>query len=278
VNAVAQRVRGARTLAFPQSHRRLDTLPGYRLRGGGNHHLTGKHYLRRGLSSRQRVQYLIDHYALEATLWDDTYHHAVYSGSGVDLWRHDNISINLQGSSEFRGSLHEGELKLALWVADVPLHQMNLSLLSDPDMGVAPFVGRSQGCSNWHPEARAVFDKAFPQNAAMFFCFAAVKGVARAIAAPGVIGVRGSEQVSTTRSEAERFHRNYDIFWRNLGGHDGNAMGYVIPLDGKADNGPGHRRRARKRREHWAAIEASTVDALDVYRIVEHGYAQHHAT
>jgi uncharacterized protein VirK/YbjX len=264
VTALAKRARAARALAFPRQHRYLNTLPGYWIRGGGTHHLDGKHYLRRGLSGRQRVQYLIDHYALEAAHWDRAYHRAVYGGSGVDLWRHDNISINLQGSSEFRGSLHEGELKLALWVDDLPLHQMNLSMLVDPGLGAIPFVGRSQGCSNWHPEARAVFDKAFPQNAAMFFCFAAVKGVARAIGARGVIGVRGSEQVSATRSEAERFHRNYDMFWRNLGGHD-DSMGFFIPLDGKADNDSGHRRRARQRRANWAAIEASTVDALDAH-------------
>ena len=271
-------LRPLRVLAFTRAHLRLLTLPVYQEFGitlFGNdpfHHLSNRHYLRRGLSVRQRIQYVHDHYTVESRHWRQSYRHAVYGGTGLELWRQESqgstFTIKLEGSSSVRGSLYEGELKLALWVDDLPLHQMNVSLVTEPTLGsVVPFVGRSQGCANWHPEARSAFERSFPQNSAMFFCFAAVSGVARLIGAPGVIGVRGHEQVCADPDEAARFHRNYDGFWQALGGTDDGGLGTFIPLpdyDKPVENSSAsHRKRARKRRKHWADIDAAAVQALE---------------
>jgi uncharacterized protein VirK/YbjX len=270
-------LRPLRVLPFTGAHLDLLALPVYqqfgttRFREDLFHHLSHPHYLRRGLAVRERIGYILDHYTAESRHWHHSYHHHVYAGPGLQLWRHDTdgpvFTITLTAASPTRGSLYEGELKLTLRVDDLPLHQMNFSLINHPTLHTpVPFIGRTQGAGNWHPEARAAFDHHFRQNSASYFCFAALAGIARTIGAPAIIGVRADEQVFTTPADAARFHRNYNDFWKALGGTDHGGLGYYIPLpdyDRPVHNkSASHRRRARKRRKHWAAIDTATIHAL----------------
>ena len=237
-------IRSTRAILHPRSNIRLVAA------GRGLRHLSEKHYLRRGLSIGQRVRLALDHHAAEQRL-----------PVGAELWRRDEIRIVLDRSNHV---VQEGDLTVALIVGDNPLHKMTVALVGQ---GV-PFIGRSQGCANYHPEAREEFDAAFPQNSAARCTFAAVSGLARALRADHVIGVRAREQVCVPMDHYDewlRFHRDYDELWESLGGKD-SGFGFIIPLldhDKPVEaSSASHRRRARKRRAHWAEIERETIDVI----------------
>ena len=218
---------------------------------GSLHHLSEKHYLRRELTTAQRVRFALDHKT-----------HNTITVDRVELWRRGNAFIVIHQSDHV---VREGDLTVALHVADKPLHKMTLSLIHT---GI-PFVGRSQGCANYHPEAREEFNEQFPQNSAARFVFAAVSGIARAVGSDRVIGVRAAEQVCVPHGHYDewlRYHRDYDELWESLGGKDFGGLGYVIPLldyDKPVEaSSASHRRRARKRRQHWLEIERDTIDAM----------------
>ena len=236
--AIIQHIRSMRALSCPRQCHQL-------LRSNGIlHHVNEKHYLRTGLSIGQRTRFALDH----SRLWNYP---------DLELWRHDDIAI-----STSKETTKEGDVSLILRVGDKPLHKMKFSVIGD---GV-PFIGKSQGCSNWHPEARESFEKTFPQNSAMRFCFSAVCGIARAIGTENVIGVRSHQQVCFDPHDHERFTRNYDGFWETLDGQDSGGLGHVIPLpdyDKPIEaSSTSHRKRARKRRAFWSQIEEATMASL----------------
>ena len=69
-------LRPLRVLAYRESHLKLLALPVYKqfgatmLREHPFHHISHHHYLRQGLTVRQRVQYVYQHYAFESHMVD----------------------------------------------------------------------------------------------------------------------------------------------------------------------------------------------------------------
>ena len=204
---------------------------------------------------------------IDSQIWQETYHQAVYGAFGLELWHHKgdeaDFTIRLQAGKRITP---EGDLRLTLFVDDLPLHHINFSWLRETEDTVVPFIGRSQSCSSYHPDAREIFERCFPNNSPAYFCFAAVPGMARLVGAPSLRGVRSCEQIGAELDEGVNFARAYDDFWKSLGGTEDGGFGVHIPLPDHnkplTQSSNSHRKRAKKRRRHWAAIEESTMLAL----------------
>ncbi len=267
-------LRPLRALAYREAHRKLLALPVYKqfgatmLREDPFHHISHCHYLRQGLTVRQRVQYVYQHYAFESRQWTADYRQAVYGGPGLELWRGDGgeavVTIRLEAG---RRDVPEGDLSIVLSVGNATLHRINFSWLAHTQDGtVTPFLASSQTC----PEALFAFERAFPQNSPAFFCFAAVEGVARVVGCTAILAVRSHEQIGARKGcNTAHFKSSYDNFWRALGGWDCGRQGFLVPLPAHekplSKLSSSHRRRAQKRREHWKAIEAATVETLEPF-------------
>lgn len=272
-------LRPLRVLAYRETHRKLLALPVYKhcearmLREDPFHHISHASYLRQGLTVRQRVQYVYQHYAFESRQWTDDYRQAVYGGPGLELWRsHGGRAVFTIRLEAGRRDIPEGDLSIVLSVADATLHRINFSWLADTQNGtVTPFLACSQTCPfNSNTEAVFAFERDFPQNSPAFFCFAAVEGVARVVGCTAILGVRSHEQIGARKDrDTAHFESSYDNFWRALGGWDCGRQGFLIPLPahGKplSELSSSHRRRAQKRRRHWKAIEAATVETLEPF-------------
>ena len=235
------------------------------------HHISHRLYLRKGLTVRQRVQYVYQHYAFESRQWTDDYRQAVYGGPGLELWRSHRggavVTIRLGAGGR---TVPEGDLSIVLSVDNAVLHRINFSWLADMQDGtVTPFLASSQGRSS-NTEARFAFERDFPQNSPAFFCFAAVQGVARVVGCTAILAVRSHEQICARKGrDTTHFTSSYDNFWRALGGWDCGRQGFLVPLPAHekplSELSSSHRRRAQKRRRHWKAIEAATVDTLEPF-------------
>jgi uncharacterized protein VirK/YbjX len=270
-------LRPLRVLAYREAHRKLLALPVYNqfgatmLREDPFHHISHRRYLRQGLTVRQRVQYVYQHYAFESRQWTDDYHQAVYGGPGLELWRSDEggavVTIRLEAGWR---EVPEGDLSIILSVGNAALHRINFSWLADTQDGtVTPFLACSQsGPRSSNTEALLAFERDFPQNSPAFFCFAAVEGVVRVVGCTAILAVRSHEQICARKDrDTAHFKSSYDNFWRALGGLDCGRQGFLVPLPAHekplSKLSSGHRRRAQKRRGHWKAIEAATVETLE---------------
>jgi uncharacterized protein VirK/YbjX len=271
-------LRPLRVLAYREAHRKLLALPVYKqfgatmLRQDPFHHLSHGRYLRQGLTVRQRIEYVYQHYAFESRQWTDDYRRAVYGGPGLELWRSPGggavVTIRLGAG---KPDVPEGDLSIVLSVDNAPLHRISFSWLADTQDGtVTPFLASSQ---TWprsrNTDALFAFQRDFPQNSPAFFCFAAVEGVARVVGCTAILAVRGHEQICARKGRGAHFKSSYDNFWRALGGSDCGRQGFLIslpthqkPLNKRSSS---HRRRAQRRRRHWKAIEAATVETLEPF-------------
>jgi uncharacterized protein VirK/YbjX len=164
----------------------------------------------------------------------------------------------------------EGDLSIVLSVDNVVLHRINFSWLADTQDGtVTPFLACSQRRSNF-TETLLAFERDFPQDSPAFFCFAAVEGLARVVGCTAILAVRSHEQICARKGrDATHFKSSYDNFWRALGGWDCGRQGFLVPLPAHGKplrkRSSSHRRRAQKRRAHWKAIEAATVETLEPF-------------
>jgi uncharacterized protein len=272
-------LRPLRALAHREAHRKLLALPVYNqfgatmLREDPFHHISHRYYLRQGLTVRQRVQYVYQHYAFESRQWTDDYRQAVYGGTGLELWRSHGggavFTIRLKAAGR---DAQEGDLSIVLSADNAALHRINFSWLADTHDGtVKPFLASSQtGPRSSNSEALFAFERDFPQNSPAFFCFAAVEGIAHVAGCTAMLAVRSHEQIWARKGrDTAHFKSSYDNFWRALGGWDCGRQGFLVPLP--AHEKPlsklsgSHRKRAQKRRRHWKAIEAATVDTLEPF-------------
>ena len=270
-----------RVLADREAYWKLLALPVYKqfgatiLQEDPFHHISHRHYLRQGLTVRQRVKYVYQHYAFESRQWTDDYRQAVYGGPGLELWRSHGggavFTIRLEAG---RRDVPEGDLSIVLSVDSAVLHRISFSWLAHTQDGtVTPFLACSQtqtGPRSSNTDARFAFERDFPQNSPAFFCFAAIQGVARVVGCTAILGVRSGEQICARKGrETAHFKSSYDNFWRALGGWDCGRQGFLVPLPaherplGKLSSS--HRRRAQKRRRHWKAIEVATVETLEPF-------------
>ena len=270
-------LRPLRVLAYREAHWKLLALPVYKqfgatlLREDPFHHISHRYYLRQGLTVRQRVQYVYNHYAFESRQWTDDYRQAVYGGPGLELWRSDGggavVTIRLEVGER---DVPEGDLSIVLSVDNAALHRINFSWLADTQDGtVTPFLASSQTVPrSSNTEALSAFKRDFPQNSPAFFCFAAVEGVARVVGCIAILAVRSHEQVGARKGcDTAQFKRSYDDFWRALGGWDCGRQGFLVPLPTHkkplSKLSSRHRWRALKRRRHWETIAAATVETLE---------------
>ena len=171
-------LRPLRVLAYREAHRKLLALPVYKQfgatmlqRGILFHHISHRHYLRQGLTVRQRVQYVYEHYAFESRQWTDDYRQAVYGGPGLELWRSHGggavVTIRLEAG---RRDAPEGDLSIVLSVDNAVLHRIKLSWLVDTQDGtVTPFLASSQtGPRSSNTEALLAFERDFPPKLTSF--------------------------------------------------------------------------------------------------------------
>ena len=268
-------LRPLRVLLFPKAHVNLGRLY---IQGGflsaaalidQFHHLNHAHYLCRSLTLSQRVRFASAHYDFEFEKFDVRYKRAVYLGDGLLLWSEarDGVefSVRLLASSRARP---EGDLRVCLFVGTEPLYNINFSWLRDQNTPphAMPFICRSQGRWRKDTATLAAFDQAYPNNSGAFFAYAAIQGLALAVGARQILGIRGTNQVCFEPRDGTPFANAYDAFWAKLGGADAHELGYLIPVPFPqkplSEVPAKHRKRSAQRREHWAAIEHAARHAL----------------
>jgi hypothetical protein len=271
--------RSLRVLAFYRDHRALCELGVVRnhVAGPGNddlfHHLSHRGYLARGLSARQRVRAVLNHYRFENDTFDSAYARAVYVQRCLPLWQHEadgtRFIIQLEMASRANA---EGDLTVALVANGVCLHRLSFSWIEGRMVGVpdpvVPFIARNQG--RWIDSGAAfdAFERAFPNNSPSFFCFAAMQGVAQAAGMDKVVAIRCEAQLAYDPDPAKHFANAYDGFWKILGGVDmPGQLGYLIALPfyvkPLSEMPSKHRKRAALRREHWRTICDAARGALE---------------
>jgi hypothetical protein len=271
--------RSLRVLAFYREHRALCALGIVRdhVAGPGNddvfHHLSHRDYLARGLSLRQRVRAVLNHYRFEDETFDSAYGRAVYGQRCLLLWRHEadgnRFLIQLEMASRANA---EGDLTVALIADGICLHRLSFSWVEGAMVGVAdpvvPFITRNQG--RWIDSGAAfdAFERVFPNNSPSFFCFAAMQGLAQAAGMDKLVAVRSEAQLAYDADPAKHFTNAYDGFWKVLGGVDmPGQLGYLIALPfyvkPLSEMPSKHRKRAAQRREHWRAIGEAARASLE---------------
>jgi uncharacterized protein VirK/YbjX len=277
--------RSLRVLLFQRAHQELLALDIHRryvalAHDDVFHHLSHRHYLARGLSLRQRVRCVLAHYGFEDSVFDAAYKRAIYCDGGLALWhagedRGWRFEIRLEMAPRLCA---EGDLTIALRAiggAEVGgiegcLHRLSFSWVDGAFAGVdapiVPFIARNQGHRADVRDAFAAFEQAFPNNSPGFFCFAALQGVAEALAIGQVAAVKAAWQSAWTPADARHFANAYDGFWETLGGVPTAQLAYRIALPFHlkplSEMPSRHRKRAAQRRTHWRAIGESAQAAL----------------
>lgn len=230
------------------------------------HHLTQRGYLLRGLPARRRALCALFHYRYDEATFDASWQHAVYRAGGLRLWEHHANGSHFLIRLEMAARLDaEGDLTIAMIADGKVLHRLSFSWVEGALFGlpveVVPFIARNQGRWTDADAAFAAFEAAFPNNAASYFCFAALQGVARALGMPWALAVNSASHIAWGANAAPHFVNAYDKFWAVLGGvaHDARCYRIALPFHVKplAQMASRHRRRAAMRRANWQVIENS---------------------
>lgn len=226
------------------------------------HRVSGRDYLARGLSVRERMRCVLAHYHFEDATFTSAYRQAV-QGAGLALWQHEDDGARfVMRLAQAPRIDPEGELTLSLVVNDTVLHRLSWTWVEGAVVGaplpVIPFVTRNAGLWRDAGGTFEAFERVFPNNSPSFFCFAALQGVAQALGLDRVAAVRASAHVAYEPAQDKAFDNAYDGFWRILGGAELDARSFLIPLPfylkPLQDMPSKHRKRAARRREHWRAI------------------------
>ena len=289
---VLSTLRSARVMLFYRDHAALCQLDVYRnyVMASPNddpfRHLSQRGYLVAGLTARQRVQSVLNHYRFEETTFNAAYKQAVYAAGGLTLWRHvvdeSEFLIRLEMASRMHA---EGDLTLALVANGKVLHRLSFSWIDGAIAGVpatlAPFIARNQGRWTDSNEAFEAFERCFPNNSPSFFCFAAMQGVAQAVGMEQVLAVKCTSHIANDAQDVKHFANAYDGFWKILGGVEmpGKAWLIALPfyLKPLADMPSKHRKRAAQRRDYWRAIEAGARGTLQRHLLHARSHHEHAA-
>jgi uncharacterized protein VirK/YbjX len=277
--------RSMRVLRWPAQHRQLcnlDIFRRYICTGSDSdvfHHLSHRDYLSRHLTPRQRVSCVLSHFGFENATFDDSYKRAVYGGSGLTLWQHEQdgrvYSIILKSSQRYLG---EGDLHLAIYSGEELLHRIGFSWVDGKiaglDCAVAPFIARNQG--RWRDEQTEAlfeaFEDSFPHNSPAYFCAAAMQGLASFARASHIVCVKSELAVAYKGSGGRCYAHAYDKFWDAFGGAQPAAHCQVVQvpfqLKPLADIPSKHRKRATTRRLRWQEISEAAQAALQSRRLV----------
>lgn len=269
-------MRPLRALRYPSMSQALAQLPvcqqqrDLAFKDDFFHHLNHAHYLRKGLSIRQRGQLAYQHAHCESFEWNQAYRNAVY-GDGLLLWERfvegTRFSIRLLAASR---ALPEGDLRICLAVEDEPLHNISFSWMNLAETGSAPklvpFIARCQGRWRKDTEVQDTFDRCFPQQSGAYVTYAAMQGIAHAIQAGHVLAVRATEQCCFDAKDSKHFFNAYDAFWQRLGGVDRGGFGFEIPVPFHTKPieqvAAKHRKRSAQRRELWAEVQGAAEASL----------------
>ncbi|OON62195.1 hypothetical protein B0920_01525 [Massilia sp. KIM] len=274
VRGIARRLRMLRYWREHQALGRLELMRRFGAESPGGdpfEHLGDRDYLVRGLSTRERVQFVLSHYRFEDARFNAAYKEAVYGGAGLALWQHDteehSFVLRLEMAPRHDA---EGDLTISLLADGHYLHRLSYTWVDGELAGVelptVPFITRNQG--RWADSGPAfeAFDAVFPNNSPSFFCFAAMQGVAQALGMDRVVAIRCTAHIHYDPADLRHFENAYDGFWRILGGAEMNERSFLIrlpfylkPLE---DMPSKHRKRAAQRRENWRAIGDSTRSTL----------------
>lgn len=235
------------------------------------HFVFNRHYLRAGLSVRQRARLALEHVRFEERFFNSEYFRMIYEGDGLILWQrsfdphHFHISMKLGDRS-----IGEGDIEVCLKVNGQSLHKINFSWIraGRKKDAFVPFVTRTQ--ARWRKDRHVldIFEQCYPNNSAAYFAIHALQGIARATQSEYMVAVRSDEQVVYEPGE-KHFKAAYDDFWWKLGGKDEGGIGVkiAVPFQMKAleDVPSKHRKRSAERRRNWAQINASAYEALSAY-------------
>ena len=268
--------RTSRILIYRAQHLEMSRSPTFQTQARGRpddmyRHLSRRAYLATGLSLKERVDAAHHHFRFEDRAFDQRYREKVYLGDGLLLWHAcvDRVTVRLVLTPAL-GLDAEGDLSLSLLVDGERLHCISFCWANgeffSAGPGVVPFIARNQGRWRRDDHVLKAFSTAFPQNAANLFCLAAMEGIALAIGAPCLIGVRASKQVCHRRGEQQHCMQAYDAFWEAAGATATCPWGYIIPVPMQRpplhEVPAKHRGRARRRRAHWSAIGQSSLQAM----------------
>ena len=238
------------------------------------HFLSHHNYLIAGLSLKQRMQSVLDHYQFEQTTFGRLYGSKVYLDDGICLWHHqaDNIRFEIILEMAPRRDT-EGELNVSFYVNAIRLHCLGFNWINGSLIGlpqqILPFIARNQGRSNHTEQAFNAFNLVFPNNSPGFFCFAAMQGVTLAVGLDTIAGVKTAFNVTFARRPLENFHNAYDSFWTALGGVNAtdNAFRMRLPFYDKpiTEIKAKYRKRAAHRRRLWSEISAASHNSMQPY-------------
>lgn len=280
---VAAILRSSRVLLILGQTRQLFQIDSYRnyalrsVKPEPFHHLCRRDYLIAGQSLRQRSQCVLAHYSFEDAHFNAAYKRAVYLDKvGLILWSKTvgETSFAVRLALEVNAP-SEGDLRLTFLVNDQNLHRISFSWVDGSIAGLAPlptiFVGRNQGRARDGSNLHELFEAAFPQNAASFFCVYALQGVAQALDLESVLGVKATSHIVYDEAAATQFGNAYDAFWIGLGGVELARGAYQLPLPfyskPLSEVSTKHRKRSASRRENWQEISNATEQALRGYRL-----------
>jgi uncharacterized protein VirK/YbjX len=272
--AAARLWRVRRVLPMSEVRRRLDANPACQRHmalvapNDPVFFLSHRHYLVQGLSAEQRAAAALCHYEHEAGAFDADYLDAMYTKTGLVLWRHEfeghAFDLRLMPGNDV---LYEGGASLVLHqdggrvavlsYATVP----SASFLHEPG---APdrvlFIARKQTGENH--DYQKVFNKAFDRCTPWHLCVGALTGLALAQGLDRAVGIVAAVHPSRTPELEARLKVAYDDFWTSLGGRPASPFGLVFDLpmhltpldelDAKA------RKRAVARREHIQQVQDAT--------------------
>lgn len=276
-------LRSLRVLRYIPEHQALSALDIYRnyvAAASDNHllhHLSHRAYLLKGLSCKQRVQFLLTHYQFEESTFTSTYRRKVYLEDGLRLWSREacgsQFHLLLSMAPRHTG---EGELVISLMCDGQPLHYLGFNWIDGSVFcvpgAIVPFLVRNQGRGVDSDVSFATFEAAFPNNSPRFFCFSALQGIALTLNMMVVLGAKSECHPTFARTafaseHAAHLANIYDEFWKALGGIELPSEAYLIELPfyrrSLAEVKSKRRKRTAARRIFWEEISCSASNALN---------------
>jgi uncharacterized protein VirK/YbjX len=234
--------------------------------------LSHRYYLDKRWSLKERVRRMVNHYEVEDQWFGAAYKDAVYGGEGLQLWREEVqgvvFSMRLQMSPQ---GVPEGDLCVQLLAGVESLHRIGFNW-TRCDCGArstshpVPYIARNQ--ARWRRDRAPLeaFERAFPHNATNFFTIAALQGLALALGACHMVGIRSEHHICFEADNPLHFVGAYDNFWEILGASPSACGNYAIPVPFHvkplSEVSAKHRKRAAGRRAHWNAISASAYQVM----------------
>ena len=240
--------------------------------------LSHRHYLMRGLTTRQRIDAATTHYRHEIEAFGADYLRAVYRQRALTLWRHEAegvcYDITLMPGNDVA---HEGGLSLVLHADGGRICVLSFSLMP---RAVAGFEGVTSVPEALYVVTRkqltrerayqTAFNKAFDRSTPAHLCFGAMQGIVLAMGHSVVAGIAGQAQPSHKPDMADAFARSYDDFWASMGGQAMSPRAWLMRAPAELPDldamDASQRKRARGRRRHAQAVMEQTRAVIEALR------------